>query len=62
MNKNLTLLLSYIAAFTIGLYTSSQFKFNTPIEPYKWFITSFFWGMFSTISFIKNKRNNNEQQ
>jgi hypothetical protein len=58
MNKNLALFLSYVAAFTIGLYTSSQFKFNTPIEPYKWFITSFFWGMFSIISFIKNKRNN----
>jgi hypothetical protein len=32
--------LSYTGMFTLGLYASSQFKFNTPIEPHRWAITS----------------------
>ena len=40
MDRKFFRALSYISAFTLGLYASSHFKFNTPIEPHRWAITS----------------------
>ena len=37
---------SYIWAFMLGGYSVSQFKFEAPIESYRWVITSFFFVMF----------------
>jgi hypothetical protein len=34
-------ILSYISVFILGLYVASEFKFNTPIEGYRWGMTIF---------------------
>jgi hypothetical protein len=41
--------LSYASAFTLGLYASSQFIFNQPIEIYRWVITSFCFLLFLSL-------------
>ncbi len=33
-------ILSYVYASLLGVYATSQFKFNEPIEPHRWAITS----------------------
>ena len=33
-------ILSYVYAFRLGMYATSQFKFFEPIEPHRWAITS----------------------
>ena len=38
--------LSYLNAFVLGGYVVQQFKFNQPIEIYRWIITSFFFCFF----------------
>jgi len=38
--KYLFLVLALFSAFTLGLYSSSQFNFNKPIELYRWLTTS----------------------
>lgn len=38
--KILLKILSYVNAFELGIYATSQFKFNEPIEPHRWAITS----------------------
>ena len=53
MKQNIFKALSYAAAFTLGLYASSQFKFSQPIEWYRWVITILCFVLFITPS--KNK-------
>ena len=36
MRKIGNLIISYAAMFMIGAYFTSQFKFDTPIESYRW--------------------------
>lgn len=43
--------MSYVFMFTIGIYTASQFKFDTPIELHRWAITSFFF----VVSLVSSK-------
>ena len=50
MKKVLLELLSYISAMTLGMYIASQFKFNHPVEEYRWLITGFFFIMFTVIA------------
>jgi hypothetical protein len=51
MKKILSAILSYLGMFMLGAYAASQFKFNTPIEDYRWVITSFFFGFFAILTF-----------
>jgi len=51
MKKILYTIGSYLSMFMIGAYTTSQFKFNTPIEDYRWVITSFFFAFFAVLTF-----------
>jgi hypothetical protein len=51
MKQTLFTIGSYIWAFMLGCYSVSQFKFDTPIESYRWVITSFFFVMFIIQSF-----------
>ena len=56
MKKTLFTIGSYIWAFMLGGYSVSQFKFDTPIETYRWIITSFLFVMFIIQTFnIKEK-------
>ena len=59
MKKIYYAIFSYIGVFTLGLYASSHYHFNSPIESYRWGITSFFTTMFIILT-LRNK--NNEQQ
>ena len=59
MKKIYSTICSYIGVFTLGLYVSSHYKFNAPIESYRWGITLFFTTMFIILTF---NRKNNEQQ
>lgn len=34
--------MSYLQIFMLGAYTTSHFRYNEPIELYKWLITIFF--------------------
>jgi hypothetical protein len=56
MKKTLSAVLSYLSMFMIGAYAASQFKFNTPIEDYRWVITSFFFGFFAVLTFNTNEK------
>jgi uncharacterized membrane protein AbrB (regulator of aidB expression) len=47
-------ILSYISAMTLGMYIASQFKFNHPVEEYRWLITGFFFIMFTAIANSKD--------
>lgn len=40
MKKYFFLLGALLGAFILGIYCDSQFKFNKPIEPHRWAITS----------------------
>ena len=51
MKNTLFIIGSYIWAFMLGGYAVSQFKFDTPIESYRWVITSFLLVMFIIQSF-----------
>jgi hypothetical protein len=51
MKKTLFTIGSYIWAFMLGAYAVSQFKFDTPIEGYRWGITSFLLVMFIVATF-----------
>lgn len=51
--KILTKIASYLLAFDLGIYVASEFKFNQPIEPYRWVITSFF---FVVMILLSNKK------
>lgn len=42
MDKKIIKAVSYLMAFMLGSYFTSEFKFNTPIEGYRWAIMSFF--------------------
>ena len=47
---------SYILAFMLGGYSVSQFKFDTPIESYRWGITSFLLVMFIIQTFNNKEK------
>jgi len=51
MKKTLYKIGSYIWTFMLGGYAVSQFKFDTPIEGYRWIITSFLLVMFIIATF-----------
>jgi hypothetical protein len=40
------LFLAMVSCFNIGLYASSTFRYNEPIEPHRWIMTSMFGLMF----------------
>lgn len=42
MKGKFAIVLAFIGVFNLGTYASSQFKFHTPIEWYKWTVTSIF--------------------
>ncbi len=44
--KRLARFLSLLSAFILGAYVTQQFKFNQPIEFYKYFLTFMFGMMF----------------
>lgn len=44
--KRLARLLSLLSAFILGAYVTQQFKFNQPVEFYKYFLTFMFGMMF----------------
>lgn len=46
MNKNVAKLLSIVSAFTLGAYVTQEYKFNQPVEFYRYFLTFFFGLMF----------------
>lgn len=52
--RTLTKVFSYVGVFTLGIYATSQFKFDTPIDTSKWLITSFA-TIFLILNPIKNK-------
>ena len=35
----ISLFFAMLSCFTLGLYASSQFKFDIPIEPHRWLTT-----------------------
>jgi hypothetical protein len=43
--RKFMIILSYLQAFMLGAYFVSEFKFNTPVEGYRWLLTSFFFVM-----------------
>jgi len=59
MKKTLTAVLSYLSMFMIGAYFTSQFKFDTPIEGYRWMMTGFFFLFFVVATFNTKERNEN---
>ena len=50
MEKKFTKAISYLMAFMIGSYFTSEFKFNTPIEGYRWALMSFFFVFYVVLS------------
>ncbi len=56
MKKYFFLFLFFAQSFMLGMYTASQFKFNSPIELHRWGLTLFFC-IFSLVVFL-NKKNN----
>ena len=51
MKKIYSAILSYLSMFLLGGYFTSQFKFDTPIEDYRWIMTSFFFLFFVVLTF-----------
>ena len=51
--KVLLKITSYLAAFDLGLYVATQFKFHQPIELHRWVITSLF---FVVMVYFSNKK------
>lgn len=60
MNVRLRLFIMSFSAFTLGLYASSQFKFQIPIEPHRWAIMSFFF-VFSLLAGSRNQEQKNNE-
>jgi len=52
--KKVSKVVSYLGAFTLGLYVSSQFVFNNPVESHKWLITSLMFVFMIALSEEKN--------
>ena len=48
--------MSYLQIFMMGAYATSHFRYNEPIEMYKWAITIFFF--FFWITLINDKPKN----
>ncbi len=48
-----SLFLAMLDCFILGLYSASQFKYNEPIEPHRWIMTTIFGVMFLCL-FFKN--------
>jgi len=42
MKKNLIKITTHLQAFMLGTYFISEFRFNTPVEWYKWLLSGFF--------------------
>lgn len=55
--KYLFLFLFFLSSLLIGAYATSQFRFNKPVEPHRWALTSFF-GCFFLVSFLKENKKN----
>ncbi len=55
MRNALYKLLSYTSAFMLGAYATSEFKFNQPVESYRWVIGVFFFVFFVAMSNRKDK-------
>ena len=53
--STLYLVVSHAAAFNIGLYAASQFKFGEPVEIYKWLIAIFFLCFSGILSSVYDK-------
>lgn len=47
----ISLFLTILSSFTIGLYASSMFKFNQPIDLHRW-ITTIIFGTMSLVYFL----------
>lgn len=52
--RKFLIVVSYLQAFMLGGYFVSEFKFNHPVELYRWMFTSFFLVM-SLIGVEQNK-------
>jgi hypothetical protein len=39
MKKKILRIIALIGVFTLGMYTSSQFVFGTPVDTHRWLIT-----------------------
>lgn len=48
-------LMSYLSVFMMGAYATSHFRYNEPIEVYRWTITIFFFFFWLTLSNDKLK-------
>lgn len=48
--------MSYLSIFTIGAYATSHFRYNEPIEIYRWIITIFFF--FFWLTLLNDKKTN----
>ena len=48
--------MSYLSIFIIGAYTTSHFRYNEPIEIYRWVITIFFF--FFWLTLLNDKKTN----
>lgn len=55
MRKIGNLIISYAAMFMIGAYFTSQFKFNTPIESYRWIGMLLIFTAFTILAFNKER-------
>jgi hypothetical protein len=53
--RKLLIFFSYLQAFDLGLYCASEFKFNHPIEGYRWAITGLLFIM-TIIGIIDTKK------
>lgn len=51
-----SLFLAMLSCFILGLYASSTFKYNEPIEPHRWMMTSLFGLMFLLNFLIEFKK------
>jgi hypothetical protein len=54
MSNKLLKILPFIGIFTLGLYTSSQFIFNKPVEPHRWLLTTLVTVFFLALADEKN--------
>lgn len=51
-----SLFLAMLSCFNIGLYASSTFRYNEPIEIHRWIMSSFFGIMFLVWFLIEFKK------
>jgi len=54
MRNRLLKILPFIGVFTLGIYSSSQFMFNKPVEPYRWVLTTLAIVLFLSLADEKN--------